>query len=123
MSREGERQLRVSPEELYRVVKGARKLAEQQVVAAHRNIITKAVMAGTTPNIDMRHVPLVNMADTVPVLSSKRTRNEAAHFWIPKKCASLRVFWSGSAWGDGGPHGSPGHLAPSHCLYDGMAGW
>ena len=93
--REGERRLRVSPEELHRVAKKARKSAEQQVAAAHRNIIKKAVMAGTTPNIDMGHAPLVTMADTVPVLSSKRTRNEDAHFWIPKKGTSVRVFWSG----------------------------
>ena len=37
--REGERQLRVSPEKLHRVAKKARKSAEQQVVAAHRNMI------------------------------------------------------------------------------------
>ena len=37
------------------------------------NIIKKAIMAGTTPNIDMGYVPLVNMLETVPVLSSKRT--------------------------------------------------
>ena len=47
--REEERQLRVSPEELHRVAKKAHKSAEQQVVAAHRGIIKKAVMAGNTP--------------------------------------------------------------------------
>ena len=87
--------MRVSPEELHRVAKKARKSAKQQVAAAHRNMIRKAVMAGATTNIDMGHAPLVTMADTVPVLSSKRTRNEDAHFWIPKKGTSVRVFWSG----------------------------
>ena len=37
--REGERRLRVSPEELHRVAKKARKSAEQQVTATHRNNI------------------------------------------------------------------------------------
>ena len=54
-------------EELHKVAKKARKSAEQQVVTAHRDTIKKAVMAGTTPNIDMRHASLVNMADTMPV--------------------------------------------------------
>ena len=40
-------------------------------MATHRKIIKKAVIAGSTPNIDMGLAPLVNMIDTVPVLSSK----------------------------------------------------
>ena len=105
--REEERQLRVSPEELHRVVKKARKSAEQQVVAAHRDIIKKAIMAGTNPNIDMGHAPLVNMLDTVPVLSSKRTKGEDAHFWVPGRGTSVRVFWSGIG-GLGDHMGVPG---------------
>ena len=59
--------LEFSPEELHRVAKKARKSAGQEVVAAHRKTIKKAVMAGSTPNvnIDMGHAPLVNMMDTV----------------------------------------------------------
>ena len=63
------------------------------MAAAHRNIIKQAVTAGTIPNIDMGHASLVTMADTVPALSNKRTRNEDAHFWIPKKGASVRVLF------------------------------
>ena len=50
----------------------------------------------------MGFAPLVNMIDTVPVLSSKRTRGEDAHFWVPRKGTSVRVFWSGI--GGGGDH-------------------
>ena len=104
--------MRVSPEELHRVAKKARKSAKQQVAAAHRNMIRKAVMAGATTNIDMGHAPLVTMADTVPVLSSKRTRNGDAHFWIPKRGTSIRVFWSGI--GEMGDHmGVPGTWHPA----------
>ena len=58
-------------------------------MAVHRNIIKKAIMAGTTPNIDMGHVPLVHMSDTVSVLSSRRTKGGNAHFWIPGKGTSV----------------------------------
>ena len=52
------------------------------------------------------------MADTVPVLSNKRTRNEDAHFWIPEKGTSVRVFWSGI--GERGDHmGVPGTWHPA----------
>ena len=40
--REEECQLRVSPEELHRVAKKARKSADQEVVAAHRKIIKRS---------------------------------------------------------------------------------
>ena len=110
--REGVRQLRVSPEELHRVTKKARKSAKQQVVAAHRDIIKKAIMAGTTPNIDMGHAPLVNMSDTIPVLSSKRTRGKDAHFWVPRKGTSVRIFWSGIG-GKGDHMGVPGTWHPA----------
>ena len=102
------------------MAKKARKSADQEVVAAHKKIIKRAVMAGSTPNIDMGLAPLVNMIDTVPVLSSKRTRGEDAHFWVPRKGTSVRVFWSGI--GAGGGHRGTRHLAPSHCFHDGMAG-
>ena len=61
-------------------------------MAAHKDIITKAVMAGATPNIDMGHAPLVDMADTVPALSGKRTRGTDidAHFWVPGKGTPVR---------------------------------
>ena len=110
--REGECQLRVSPEELHRVAKKARKSADQEVVAAHRKIIKRAVMAGSTPNIDMGLAPLVNMMDTVPVLSSKRTRGEDAHFWVPRKGTSVRIFWSGIG-GEGDHMGVPGTWHPA----------
>ena len=60
----------------------------------------------------MGHAPLVDMADTVPVLSSKRARGEDAHFWIPRKGTSVGVFWSGI---DGlGDHvGVPGTWHPA----------
>jgi hypothetical protein len=61
-------------------------------VAAHRDIIKKAVMAGTTPNIDMGHSQLVAMADTVPVLSGiKWTKGTDAHFWHGKWCAGTVI--------------------------------
>ena len=53
MSRERKSASLESPEELHRVAKKARKSADQEVVAAHRKTIKKAVMAGSTPNIDM----------------------------------------------------------------------
>ena len=65
---------------------------------AHRVNIKKAVLAGATPNIDMGHALLVNMSDTMPVWSSKRTKGGDVHFWIPGEGTSVRVFWSG----DGG---------------------
>ena len=71
----------------------------------------------------MGQAPLVNMVDTVPGLSSKRTRGEDAHFRIPKEGTSVRVFLSGIR-GAGDHMGVlNAHLAPSHCLYNGMVGW
>ena len=112
-----EHQLRVKPEELHRAAKKACKSAEQRVTSAHMNIVKKAVMPGTTPNIDMEHVPLATMVDTVPALSSKTTRNEDAHFWIPNKGTSVRMLWS--AYGRRWNHmGDPGtwHPTPHHAL-------
>ena len=69
-------------------------------------------MEGTTPNIVMGHVPLVNMLDTVPLLSSKRTKGEDAHFGVPGRGTSVRVRWS--AIGGLGDHmGVPGTWHPA----------
>ena len=70
--REREGSLRVSLEELARVTKRARKAAEQEGINAHRGAINRALMAGSTPNINTSHAMVVDMVDTVPVLSGKR---------------------------------------------------
>ena len=65
---------------MHKVAKKARISGEEQVVAAHRSIIKKAVIVGSTPDImldiNMGHASLANMADTVPALSGKRTRGD-----------------------------------------------
>ena len=87
--------LRVSPEELLMVTNIERAAADKAVVAAHRGTISRARKAGSTPDIDTGGAMLVDMVDTVQVLSGKRTRGMDAHFWVPVKGASVMVFWAG----------------------------
>ena len=85
----------MSPEELLRVTNLERAAADKAVVAAHRETVSRARKAGSTPDIDTSHAMLVDMIETVQVLSGKRTRGTDAHFWVPVKGAS--------AWGANTP--------------------
>ena len=82
--REERRMLRVGPEELERESKRIRVEDVKEVVKAHREEVEKAVYAGSAPDIDMSEVAKIDMMNTTPVTSSKRTRGTDAHFWIPK---------------------------------------
>ena len=93
--REESQLLRVSPEELLMVTNLERAAADKAVVAAHKGTIGRARKAGSTPDIDTGNAMLVDMIDTVQVLSGKRTRGLDAHFWVPVKGASVMVFWAG----------------------------
>ena len=72
--REGKRMLRVGPEELERVAKKVKAADVKEVMEAHRDIVKKAVYAGSTPDIDMSKVATTDMVNTTPVTFSKRTR-------------------------------------------------
>ena len=65
------------------------------MMEAHRDIVKKAVYAGSTPDIDTSMVPTTDMMNTTPVTSSKRTKGTNAHFWIPEANIEVRVFWAG----------------------------
>ena len=78
--REEKRMLRVGPEELERAAKRVRAEDVKEVMKSHRDIVKKAIYAGSTPDIDVSKVPTTDIMTTTPVTSNKRTKGTNAHF-------------------------------------------
>ena len=97
---------------ILRIAARERATADKEVVAAHKGVLSRARKVGSTPDIDTSHAMLVDMVDTVPVLSGKRTRGTDAHFWVPVKGAQVRVFWAGVG-GEGEHMKVPGTWHPA----------